>query len=177
MCRFNEALQVQEFELGRVCALHDVARRCCVRKLPRIQQMRESLMRSFAYLSFAVLVAGSVSAQAGDAPASVNGSWTGEMRQIDADRETRYPMMVSLNGAKGTTTYPTLKCTGTLSRLGTSKAGYVVFQETVKNDPGGNCIDGVVTVTTDAGKLLLGWYGVFDGAPSLASATLDKDAK
>lgn len=134
-------------------------------------------MRSFAYLSLAALIAGSQSAQAGEVAVSVNGAWSGEMRQIDEDRETRYPMLLTLNGAKGATTYPTLKCGGTLARLGTSKSGYVIFQETVKNDPGGNCIDGVVMVSTDAGKLLLGWYGTFEGAPSLASAVLDKDAK
>ena len=134
-------------------------------------------MRSFAYLSFAALVAGSLSAQAGDAPASVNGSWTGEMRQIDADRESRYPMMLILKGAKGATAYPTLKCAGTLSRIATTKSGYVIFQETIKNEPGGTCIDGIVTVTTDAGKLVLGWYAAFEGAPSLASAVLNKDAQ
>lgn len=133
-------------------------------------------MRSFAYLSFAALVAGSLGAQAGDAPASVNGAWTGEMRQIDADRETRYPMMLTLKGAKGTTAYPTFKCAGTLSRVGTTKSGYVIYQETVKNEPGGGCIDGIVLVTTDAGKLLLGWYAAFEGAPSLASAVLNRDA-
>jgi hypothetical protein len=133
-------------------------------------------MRSFAYLSLTLLIVGSVAAHAGDAPASVNGGWTGEMRQVDADRESRYPMMLSLNGAKGTTAYPTLKCAGTLSRVGTTKSGYVIYQETVKNEAGGSCIDGVILVTTDAGKLVLGWYASFQGAPSLASAVLDRDA-
>jgi hypothetical protein len=133
-------------------------------------------MRSFAYLSFAALAAGSLSAQAGDAPASVNGSWTGEMRQIDADREARYPMLLTLKGAKGTTAYPTLKCGGTLSRVSTTKSGYAIYQETVTNEPGGSCIDGIVIVTTDASKLVLGWYAAFEGAPSLASAVLNKDA-
>jgi hypothetical protein len=134
-------------------------------------------MRSFTYLSFAVLIAISTSAQAGDAPASVNGSWTGEMRQIDVERESRYPMLLTLKGAKGTTSYPTLKCGGTLSRIATTKSGYVILQETIKNEPGGSCIDGIVTVTTDAGKLVLGWYAAFEGAPSLASAVLNKDAQ
>jgi hypothetical protein len=133
-------------------------------------------MRSFAYLSLAFVVAGSVTAQAGDAPASVNGGWTGEMRQVDVDRESRYPMMLSLKGAKGTTAYPTLKCAGTLSRIGTTKSGYVIYQETIKNEEGGSCIDGIVLVTTDAGKLVLGWYAAFQGAPSLASAVLNRDA-
>jgi hypothetical protein len=47
----------------------------------------------------------------------------------------------------------------------------------VTNEPGGSCIDGIVTVTTDAGKLVLGWYAAFEGAPSLASAVLNKDAQ
>jgi hypothetical protein len=133
-------------------------------------------MRLFAWLSLAALIAGSAAVQAGDAPASVNGAWTGEMRQIDVDRESRYPMMLSLKGAKGTSAYPTLKCAGTLSRIGTTKTGYVIYQETIKNEPGGTCIDGVVLVTTDAGKLVLGWYAAFQGAPALASAVLNRDA-
>jgi hypothetical protein len=138
--------------------------------------MKESLMRSFANLSLALFVAGAVAAHAADAPASVNGAWTGEMRQIDVDRESSYPMLLSLNGAKGTSAYPTLKCSGTLSRIGTTKSGYVIYQETIKNEPGGTCIDGIVLVSTDAGKLVLGWYAAFQGAPTLASAVLNRDA-
>lgn len=133
-------------------------------------------MRSFAYLSLVLALAGSAGVYAGDQPASVNGGWTGEMRQVDVDRESRYPMMLSLKGAKGTTAYPTLKCAGTLSRVGTTKSGYAIYQETIKNEPGASCIDGIILVTTDAGKLVLGWYAAFQGAPSLASAVLERDA-
>jgi hypothetical protein len=132
-------------------------------------------MRSFAVLTLA-LVAGTVTAHAGDA-ASVAGSWGGEMRQVDVDRETRYPMTLTLKGTSGTTSYPTLKCGGTLAKVGETNSGYAIYQETIKNEPGATCIDGVVLVTTDGGKLILGWYAAFQGAPALASAVLSREGQ
>ena len=132
-------------------------------------------MRSFALLSLAAVAFGTLPAHAAGA-ASVLGQWSGEMRQVDVERETRYPMTLAIKGKTGTTSYPTLKCAGTLSKIGETKGGYVLYQETVKNDPGETCIDGVVMVTTDAGKLVLGWYAAFEGQPSMASAVLSKDA-
>ncbi len=130
-------------------------------------------MRLFA--SLAAVVLSTTSALAGGA--SVSGSWTGEMRQIDPTQESSYPMTLSLNGAKGTSSYPTLNCGGSWSRIGVTKEGYAIFNETVANEPGASCIDGVVIVYPYAGKLVLGWFAAFEGAPSLASAVLAKDAK
>lgn len=133
-------------------------------------------MRSLACLSFAagVVVAATYPAFAG--AVSVNGSWAGEMRQIDPDRETRYPMTMTLKGKTGASSYPTLNCTGALTKIAETKSGYTIYQEKVANNADGHCIDGVVAVTTDAGKLVLGWFSAFEGSPSLASATLEKDA-
>lgn len=132
-------------------------------------------MRSFAFLLVSVVV-GTVAASAGG-PASIAGSWSGEMRQVDVDRESRYPFLLTIKGKSGTTAYPTLKCSGTLTKIGETKSGYAIFQEAVKNEPGATCIDGVVVITTDAGKVILGWYAAFEGAPALASAVLSKDAE
>ena len=133
-------------------------------------------MRSFAWFSFAVVLAGSLTAQAGGA-ASLAGSWAGEMRQIDPDKETRYPMTLVLKGKTGATSYPTLKCNGALTKVAELKNGLAVYQEKVTNDEGGSCIDGVVTVTTYAGKIVLGWFAAFEGEPSLASATLSRETQ
>ena len=126
-------------------------------------------------LATGIALTGSVAARAGDA--ALDGSWAGEMRQVDPDRETSYPMTLTIKGTKGATSYPTLNCSGTLSRIATTKAGYAIYQETIKNDPGATCIDGIVTVTTDANKVVLGWFAEFAGTPSLASAVLEREAK
>jgi len=122
-----------------------------------------------------LVAAGSAVAQAGGA--SLNGSWAGEMRQVDVDRESRYPMKLTLKDNSGTTAYPTLKCTGALTRVAETKLGYAIYQENVTNEPDGACIDGIVLVTTDAGKIVLGWYATFEGEPSLASAVLVREGK
>ena len=108
---------------------------------------------------------------------SISGKWGGEMRQIDPERESKYPIMLSLSGAKGATTYPTLKCSGAWARVGETKDGYVIYKETVTSEPGAACVDGVFTVRADAGKLIVGWFGASEGAPSLASAVLTREAK
>ncbi len=132
-------------------------------------------MRSFALFSLAGLLASAVIVQAG--PASVTGSWSGEMRQVDVSRETHYPMTLTLKGKTGTSSYPELKCAGALTKIGETKSGYVIYQEAIKNEPGANCVDGIVLVSADGGKLILGWYAAVDGSPSLASAVLNSAAK
>jgi hypothetical protein len=136
-------------------------------------------MNVFASISLAVGVAVAVAASspAMAGGSAVAGSWSGEMRQIDPDGESKYPMTLVLQGTKGTSSYPTLKCGGTWSRIGETKDGYVIYKEKVANDDGGSCIDGVVIVRVDAGKLILGWFAAFEGTPSLASAVLEKEAK
>lgn len=133
-------------------------------------------MKLFASISFAVGAAVTASsAIAGGA--GVSGSWSGEMRQIDVDRESKYPMMLTLQGAKGTSSYPSLKCGGAWTRVGQTKDGYAIYHERIINEPGGTCIDGIFVARADAGKLIIGWFGVYEGAPGLASAVLEKEAK
>ena len=131
-------------------------------------------MRLFASVVFLAVVAASP-AFAGSA--GISGNWSGDMRQIDPSEEKSYPMTLTLSGKKGKTSYPTLKCGGTLTRVAEVTGGYTIYKETVANEPGGGCIDGVVIVQPDAGKLVLGWFAGFEGEPSLASAVLSKEAK
>jgi hypothetical protein len=107
----------------------------------------------------------------------VSGNWSGEMRQIDPAVETRYPMILRLDGETGASLYPTLNCGGAWARIGETKDGYTIYKETVVNEQGAHCIDGYAIVHPDDGKLVLGWFAAFEGAPSLASAVLEKGAK
>ena len=70
-----------------------------------------------------------------------------------------------------------LKCAGTLTKVAESKGVYAIYKETIKNDAGGACIDGLVIVQPDNEKLILGWFAAFEGEPTLASAILEKEAK
>lgn len=115
-----------------------------------------------------------VAAQAGSA--SPGESWAGEMRQIEVDGESKYPMTLTLKGKTGGSSYPTLKCAGVWTRIGVTKDGYAIYHEKVVNEPGATCIDGVFTARKDADKLIIGWFGVYDGKPGLASATLGRKA-
>jgi hypothetical protein len=133
----------------------------------------ESLMRILASLTAFVLSATSALASG----ANVSGNWTGEMRQVDPTREASYPMSLTITGAKGKSSYPSLNCSGTWARIGQTKEGYAIFKETAVNEPEASCIDGVVIVRVDEGKLVLGWFASFEGTPSLASAVLAKEDK
>ena len=135
----------------------------------------ESIMRSSASIAL-VLVLTLAAGPAYAGGSNLTGKWVGEMRQIDVKEETRYPMTLTLQGAKGASSYPTLKCTGTWSRVG-EKDGYTVYKETARNEADGSCTDGIMTVTLDAGKLVVGWFGVFEGEPSVATAVLQREAK
>ncbi len=129
---------------------------------------------------FALAMLFSVSAvQAGEP--GVNGTWTGSMRQVDVDRESRYPMKLHLSGAKGETDYPELQCGGTLTRVAMAQGGYTIYRETIVRgafspEKNSGCIDGLLIVTPKDGKLILGWFSTFEGTPSLASAELTRAA-
>lgn len=131
-------------------------------------------MRALASFAVGLIV---VCAPAFAGGANISGQWSGEMRQIDPGHESKYPMTLSLAGAKGATTYPTLNCSGAWTRVAETKDGYAIYRETVMNEPSAGCIDGIFTVRADAGKLIIGWFGVFEGTPSLASAVLAREAK
>jgi len=121
----------------------------------------------------ALIAAGSANAKV----SNTSGTWTGHVRQVDVDSETTYPITVKLQGAKGTSSYPTLKCTGTWARIGETKDGYAIYHERVVNEPDGTCIDGVFTVRADAGRLIVGWFGVLEGVPGMSSATLRREGR
>jgi hypothetical protein len=106
----------------------------------------------------------------------LDGLWAGEMRQIEATEEVRYPMTLTIAGKSATADYPTLNCIGTWTRIA-SKNGYTIYAETVTNRKGASCIDGMVMVTMDKGRVVLGWFASYDGAPSVATAVLSKAAK
>lgn len=108
-------------------------------------------------------------------------TWVGNMRQVDVNAETKYPMTVTFNGTKVTSTYETLSCGGNWVRIGGTSPDYVIYKETITHgsidnpDPG-TCIDGVVIVSRRNGKLVLGWFANFEGEPMLASAELSQGA-
>lgn len=130
------------------------------------------------FVSTVALLAMCGVAAAGSAPGAggMSGSWSGQMRQIEANAETAYPMTLSFAGKSATSNYPTLNCSGTWTRVA-SKNGYVIYAEKVTNTKGASCIDGMVMVTMDEGKVVLGWFASYDGAPSVATAVLSRTAK
>jgi hypothetical protein len=124
----------------------------------------------------AALVAYTVSGGAAvAAPAGLTGSWAGEMRQVETNAEATYPMTLSFAGQNAASNYPTLNCSGTWTKVA-EKNGYVIYAETVTNKKGATCIDGMVTVTIDQGKVVLGWFAAFGGEPSMATAVLSRAA-
>ena len=103
----------------------------------------------------------------------LSGSWTGDMRQIETTSETTYPMTLSFSGKGATADYPTLNCSGKWTKVA-QKNGYVVYAETATNRNGATCVDGIVSVKIDQDKVVLGWFGAFDGAPIVSTAVLAK---
>lgn len=107
------------------------------------------------------------------------GTWYGQMRQVNVDGEESYPVVLRLNESGGHSDYPNLKCGGELDRLGTAGGGYTVYKETITRggvDDGKSsaCVDGVIVIHVEGDQLVLGWFGAFDGEPVLASARLKR---
>jgi hypothetical protein len=74
------------------------------------------------------------------------------------------------------TDYPELKCGGKLTRVGAT-GDYVFFIETItrgRQDAGGRCIDGTVTVAPANEKLAWGWFGSYGGKTFVASSLLTR---
>ncbi|NOT41086.1 MAG: hypothetical protein HOP13_11390 [Alphaproteobacteria bacterium] len=109
-------------------------------------------------------------------PAGMNGSWGGEMRQIEVSTELKYPMTLTIKGKVAEADYPTLNCRGSWTRVA-EKNGYVIYAEKVTNKKGASCIDGMVMVTLDQGKVFLGWFAADAGEPIVAMAALSKAAR
>jgi hypothetical protein len=131
-------------------------------------------MRLFASIAAVAVLAASPAFAGSPGP---SGTWSGQMRQIDKLQEKTYPMELTFAGKKATTSYPSLKCVGALSKIAEVKGVYTIYKETIKNDEGGACIDGLVIVQQDADKLILGWFAAFEGEPTLASAVLARAGK
>ncbi len=129
-------------------------------------------MRMFLTAAVALTISGSV-AVAGSA--GLADSWAGEMRQVEANVETTYPMTLSFGAKTVTADYPTLNCSGTWTKVAES-SGYVIYAEKATNKKGATCIDGMVMVTIDQGKVVLGWFAAYGGAPSMATAVLSRAA-
>ena len=108
-------------------------------------------------------------------PAGLSGTWSGEMRQIEVSAETTYPMTLTIKGKSAQAHYPTLNCRGAWTKVA-EKKGYVIYSETVTNQKDASCIDGIVTVTSNNGKVLLGWFGTDAEGPIVAMAVLESAA-
>ena len=112
-------------------------------------------------------------------PDPAEGAWYGSMRQVNVDGEESYAMTLTLREGGGTSDYPKLHCGGELERLGTASGGYIVYKESITRGAfdGGKsngCVDGVVIVHIENNKLVLGWFGAFDGDPIVATARLTR---
>jgi hypothetical protein len=132
----------------------------------------------FVVIAVSLVVLLNQSAWAGST--GVSGRWAGEMRQVDPDQESRYSMSLLLEGSGGSTSYPSLKCGGSLEKIGDAAGGYAIFREKItygalNSGVERGCIDGLLIVAQRDGKLVLGWFAAFDGFPSLASAVLEKE--
>src|SRR5262249_841501 len=79
-------------------------------------------------------------------PYTIDGNWSGQLTQTGSQPPYKFELVIGPRGAE--TTYPDLECTGTLTRVGTSKS-YVFFVEIITKgaaDKGGRCPDGTITV-------------------------------
>jgi hypothetical protein len=91
-----------------------------------------------------------------------------------AKRAYKFELVIGPRGAE--TTYPDLDCTGTLTRVGTSKS-YVFFVEIITKgavDKGGRCPDGTITVARAGNDLVLFWFGSIEANTIVAYGTLSK---
>lgn len=128
---------------------------------------------------FVVASATTVLAAAGGEPAYV-GTWTGEATDVQGERVTKYPVVMTLERTRGTIEYPSLKCGGRLTGIGQSSP-YVFFIETIThggldetNSANGGCISGAITVRITGDKLGWGWVGVYGGRSISAYAVLSR---
>ena len=127
----------------------------------------------------AIFALGALAVFAGSAsagPAGLAGSWSGEMRQIETNTEATYPMTLTFSGKGALADYPTLNCSGLWSKV-TETNGYAVYAEKAVNRNGATCVDGIVMVSLHQGRVFLGWFAAFDGAPTVATAVLSKAAE
>lgn len=112
-------------------------------------------------------------AQAGEP--EIDGLWTGQVTQVD--RPPHYGIVLNLKGRKGSSYYPDLDCRGELTLFAVTE-GYAFYRETIVDGgvgdraPGG-CIDGTIAVARAGARLAWSWFGVYEGEPEFAYATLE----
>ena len=102
------------------------------------------------------------------------GTWSGSVAQVG--RGKPFAFSVTLAGKTGKTSYPDDRCTGKLTRAGTS-GNYAFFTETItegKLDPTTmkGCLDGSLTLVKDVSGLVMSWTTTHDGKAIVAYGTL-----
>ena len=105
---------------------------------------------------------------------SIVGNWSGQLTQVGSQTPYKFELVIGPRGAG--TTYPDLDCTGTLTRVGTSKS-YVFFVEIITKgavDKGGRCPDGTITAARAGNDLALFWFGSIEANTIVAYGTLSK---
>ncbi len=106
----------------------------------------------------------------------LKGTWSGGLNQVA--RAKQFNVALTLDGRRGTSTYPDEHCSGKLSRIGTS-GDTVAYAETItqgKFDATKNtgCLDGTYTLVHGDNGLVVGWLGAHDGKPIVAYGVLSE---
>jgi hypothetical protein len=124
------------------------------------------------FLLAGLLLLPPLAAAVGQSPPAVLGTWTGKVAQNK--RLSGYSVLMTISADAAVTDYPELKCSGTLTRVGTAN-GYIFFTETITRggtSSGGDCIDGTITVAPASDKLIWGWVGAYNNKTLVAWSTL-----
>ena len=112
---------------------------------------------------------GGTSSKAAD---PIVGTWSG---RVDQPGSSPYRGVMTLSSPnEGTSSYPSLKCGGTLS--GGGSGGVYRFKETITSgratDTSGGCIDGHITMVVRGDSAVWQWSGSWKGKGYSASGTL-----
>lgn len=108
---------------------------------------------------------------------NIIGTWTGTVAQNIGSSDYTVILTITSKGPdlqNAETNYPELNCGGKLTRVGASKA-YVFYTETItrgRQDSGGSCIDGTITIALAGEKLAWGWIGSYGGQVYVAWSNL-----
>jgi hypothetical protein len=105
---------------------------------------------------------------------AVNGTWSG--RAIQDQQSIEFIVMLQIAYRRAEISYPELKCSGALRRVGVS-SNYVFFAETITSrERDDTCPDGTVTIARAGDKLAWAWFGVVNGEILSAQGVLDRQA-
>jgi hypothetical protein len=137
--------------------------------------LRPALISAIAIAALAMPPTAAVAQQkAPPQKASVTGTWSGTVTQVG--RAKGYDMVLIVRENGGETNYPSLNCSGQLTRVGASD-GYTFFIEKITRgriEHGGQCIDGSITISTACDKMVWGWVGADQGKAIVAFSTLNR---